>query len=112
MAKFSELGLALASAISSLALLAGTDGCAARMCGEEATMTTGAKSLTGSKGSAGKTLGAMASEPMSASSTVRPSGAALATKSAPSLPVAPGLFSTTRRARERRPWPGDRSAWR
>ena len=33
-------------------------------------MTTGAKSFTGSKGSVGKTLGAMASEPMSASSSV------------------------------------------
>ncbi len=33
-------------------------------------MMTGAKSFTGSKGSVGKTLGAMASEPMSPRSTV------------------------------------------
>ena len=37
----------------------------------------------------------MASEPMSVSSSVRPSGADLATKSEPRLPVAPALFSTT-----------------
>src|SRR5690349_7235981 len=36
----------------------------------------------------------MASEPMSASSSVYPSGGDLATKSAPTFPVAPGLFST------------------
>ncbi len=34
MAKLSESGFALASATSSFASFAGTDGCAARMCGE------------------------------------------------------------------------------
>ena len=51
-------------------MLAGIDGCTASTCGEYATITTGAKSFTGSNGSEVTTLGAMASEPMSARSTV------------------------------------------
>lgn len=79
MAKFTVPGLALASATSSRTLLAGNAGLAASRCGEYATSTTGAKSFTGSNGSCGNTLGAMASEPMSVSSSVSPSGGDFAT---------------------------------
>ena len=62
--------MALAYATSSFTSFAGTDGCTARMCGEYATIITGAKSLTGSKGRLVNTLGLIASEPMSASISV------------------------------------------
>ena len=52
-AKLSWPGLALASAISSFTLLAGSEGCATRIEGEVATSVSGVKSFTGSKGREG-----------------------------------------------------------
>ena len=54
----------------------------------------GAKSVVGSNGTRLNILGAMVMVLM-AISNVCPSGAALATASAPMLPLAPGLLSTT-----------------
>ncbi len=52
-AKLSFPGFAFASATSSFTEPAGIDGCTTRMCGEYATIVTGAKSFAGSNGSFG-----------------------------------------------------------
>src|SRR5258706_13555568 len=80
--------------MSSLTLLTGTDGCTASTCGEYDTITIGEKSFAGSNGMLAYTLGLIASAPTSERSRVVPSGADLATKSAPTLPLAPVRFST------------------
>src|SRR6266850_312483 len=80
--------------ISSFTLATGTDGCTASTCGEYDTITIGEKSFAGSKGMSVYTLGLIDSAPTSESSRVVPSGADLATKSAPTLPLAPVRFST------------------
>src|SRR5215216_4636146 len=58
-------------------------------------MEMGARSFSTSKVRSENRLGAVASEATSISNKVWPSGGALATASAPRLPAAPGLFSTT-----------------
>src|SRR5215470_1732337 len=85
-------GLALTSAISSLTLLAGTDGLTVSTVVEDAASVTGAKSLIGSYGTQSNIVGLMAWE-VNANSTVWPSGAAFAAWPVATLPVPPVMFS-------------------
>jgi hypothetical protein len=87
-------GLALASAITPLASLAATEGWPNSISGEVATRATGAKSVVTSNGTSLFSHLEIVAE-LSISSSVWPSGAALATDSVPTVPPAPVRFSTT-----------------
>ena len=70
----------------------GSDGCATSTDGVVATMVSGVKSATGSKGSLGNSV-ALIVWLVNDNNKVLPSGAALATASAARLPPAPARFS-------------------
>src|SRR6185503_13855135 len=88
-------GSAMASLITSARLLAGNDAVATRMNGDSAARLTIARSLAGSYIRLVRSPMLTPNAPAPAIPKVRPSGAALATASTPSMPPAPARFSTT-----------------
>jgi hypothetical protein len=74
-------------------LLAGTDGCTSRICGDTPTSEMGARSFSVSKPSLSNRLG-LTTRVLLMTSTVWPSAGAFATSAVPMLPLAPGWFST------------------
>jgi hypothetical protein len=72
-----------------------SDGFTTSICGAVASSETGARSRSGSNGMLRYSALLMANTPLVLTSSVWPSGAALATASAPMLPPAPARFSTT-----------------
>src|SRR5438876_5319421 len=84
-----------ASATSSATLLTGCEGCTTIATGASATRAIGVKSRSASYGNFLYRAGLMACVPTVAMSSVRPSGAALATASAPNEPPAPPRLSIT-----------------
>src|SRR6476659_2067535 len=88
-------GLALVQAMNSLTLFTGALALTTSTFGVIAIRVIGAKSFAASYGIVLYKLGLTACVDSAPSRIVYPSGADLATKSAPMLPPAPGLFSTT-----------------
>src|SRR5260370_38062161 len=78
--------------MSSLTLVAGTDGCTSSTCGDTPTSDAGARSVVVSKPSLVNRLG-LTTSVLLITSTVWPSGGALATSPAPILPLPPGWVS-------------------
>ena len=87
-------GCALASAISSARLFAGTSLLTARMLDMTSRRAIGTKSRAGSKLGLLCSDGPIVSAPLALQNSVKPSGAAFATRSPATLPAAPGRFST------------------
>src|SRR5215510_6126446 len=88
-------GFALAAATTSASDLNGELAETTSTRGAEATSVTGARSLSGSYGSFGNSVGLMARLLVCPITTVYPSGGDFAACSTPRLPPTPGLFSTT-----------------
>src|SRR4249920_2054292 len=88
-------GLALVQAMNSLPLFTGALALTTSTLGVIAMSVIGAKSFAASYGIVLYRLGLTACVDSAPSRIVYPSGADLATKSAPMFPPAPGLFSTT-----------------
>ena len=88
-------GMRFASATSSATLLTGCEGCTTIVTGAIATRAIGVKLRSASYGNFLYRAGLMACVPTVPMSSVRPSGADLATASAPNQPPAPPRLSIT-----------------